>query len=125
MIDIDNCVCLSQSKYCLDLYLDLDYLLANPFEQNISVTNEPFDIDPMIDNITEYQKLVGKLIYVTQTRLDIAYSVHCLSQFIHKPLKFHLKVALKCLRYLKISHGKGVHIAKSNDSFLDVFVDAD
>ncbi|GJY06688.1 hypothetical protein Tco_0373742 [Tanacetum coccineum] len=29
---------------------------------------------------------------------DISYFVHCLSQFMHKPLKSHLKIALKVLR---------------------------
>ncbi|GJR18124.1 UBN2 domain-containing protein [Tanacetum coccineum] len=47
------------------------------------------------------KRLIGKLIYLTHTMPDIAYSVHCLSQFMHKPLKSHTKFALKVLKYLK------------------------
>nr|GEZ54772.1 ribonuclease H-like domain-containing protein [Tanacetum cinerariifolium] len=128
-IDTDKGVGLSQRKYCLDLLSEFGLLAYKPsvvlLEQNVSITNEPSDSDPLIDNITEYQKLIGKLIYLTHTRPDIAYSVHCLSQFMHKPLRSHLKIALKVLRYLKGSPGKGIHIARCNNSSLDVFVDAD
>ncbi|GJV49096.1 putative RNA-directed DNA polymerase [Tanacetum coccineum] len=129
VVDTNKGVCLSQRKYCLDLLSEFGLLAckpsAIPLEQNISITNEPTDSDPLIDNITEYQKLIGKLIYLTHTRPDIAYSVHCLSQFMHKPLKSHLKIALKVLRYLKSAPGKGIHVIKNNVTSLDVYVDAD
>nr|GEV69815.1 ribonuclease H-like domain-containing protein [Tanacetum cinerariifolium] len=81
--------------------------------------------DPVLDNVTEYQKLIGKLIYLTHTSPDISYLVHCLSQFMHKPLKSHLKIALKVLRYLKGCPGKGIHIVKQPKPSLEAFVDAD
>ncbi|GJY72320.1 ribonuclease H-like domain-containing protein [Tanacetum coccineum] len=51
--------------------------------------------------------------------------MHCLSQFMHKPFKSHLKIALKVLRYLKSAPGKGIHVIKNNVTSLDVYVDAD
>ncbi|GKE77397.1 ribonuclease H-like domain-containing protein, partial [Tanacetum coccineum] len=129
VVDTNKGVCLSQRKYCLDLLSEFGLLAckpsAIPLEQNISITNELTDSDLLIDNITEYQKLIDKLIYLTHTRRDIAYSVHCLSQFMHKPLKSHLKIALKVLRYLKSALGKGIHVIKNNVTSLDVYVDAD
>nr|GEU88102.1 ribonuclease H-like domain-containing protein [Tanacetum cinerariifolium] len=99
VIDTKNGLCLSQRKYCLDLLTEFGLLAckpsATPLEQNLSMTNEPTVSDLVLDNVTEYQKLIGKLIYLTHTRPDISYSVHCLSQFMHKPLKSHLKIALK------------------------------
>ncbi|GKC32899.1 ribonuclease H-like domain-containing protein, partial [Tanacetum coccineum] len=62
--------------------------------------------DPLLDNITGYQKLIGKLIYLTHTKPDIAYSVHCLAQYMHSPLKSHLNSALNVLRHLKGAPGK-------------------
>ncbi|GKC68226.1 ribonuclease H-like domain-containing protein [Tanacetum coccineum] len=70
-------------------------------QPNISLSSEPKDDDPMLDNVTDYQKLIGKLIYLTTTRPDIAYTVSYLSQFMHNPLKSHLKTALKVIMYLK------------------------
>nr|GEW31470.1 ribonuclease H-like domain-containing protein [Tanacetum cinerariifolium] len=68
--------------YCLDLLFEIDLLAckpsAIPLEQNVSITSEPTNGDPIIDNITEYQKLIGKLIHLTHSRHDISYSVHCL-----------------------------------------------
>ncbi|GJW54527.1 hypothetical protein Tco_0098612 [Tanacetum coccineum] len=56
---------------------------------------------------------------------DIFYSVHCLSQFIHRTLRSHLKIALKVLRYLKGNLGKGIHIVKQPKASFEAFVDAD
>ncbi|GJS99232.1 putative RNA-directed DNA polymerase [Tanacetum coccineum] len=129
VIDTDKGLCLSQRKYCLDLLSDFGLLAckpsATPLEQNLTISNEPSYTDPVIDNVTEYQKLIGKLIYLTHTRPDISYSVHCLSQFMHKPLKSHLKIALKVLRYLKNNPGMGIHIVKQPKVSLEAFVDAD
>ncbi|GJV19098.1 MAK10-like protein [Tanacetum coccineum] len=46
-------------------------------------------------------------------------------EFMHKPLKSHLKIAFKVLRYFKGSPCKGIHITKSADTSLKVYVDVD
>ncbi|GJV06572.1 hypothetical protein Tco_1344228 [Tanacetum coccineum] len=56
---------------------------------------------------------------------DISYDVHCLSQFMHSPLKSHLKIAFKILRYLKSCPGLGIHFFKSSGMNLKAFSDAD
>ncbi|GJU51637.1 ribonuclease H-like domain-containing protein [Tanacetum coccineum] len=56
------------------------------------------DIDYLLTRINNYQKLVGKLIYLTHTRPDISYVVHVLSQYMHAPLPSHLKLAFRVLR---------------------------
>ncbi|GJU80185.1 ribonuclease H-like domain-containing protein [Tanacetum coccineum] len=110
VFETEQGLCLSQRKYCLDLLSDFVLLAykpsATPLEQTFSISNEPTERDPILDNITEYQKIIEKLIYMTHTRPDISYSVHCLSQFMYKPLKSHLKISLKVLRYLKSNPGK-------------------
>ena len=62
-------------KYCLDLLTEFGLLAYKPFafslEQNFFLTSEPTVSDPVIDNITEYKKLIGKLIYFLGLILNI------------------------------------------------------
>ncbi|GJR94670.1 ribonuclease H-like domain-containing protein [Tanacetum coccineum] len=131
VLDTPKGICLNQRKYCLKL-IDEFRLLAGkpsnlPMQPNISLTSEPSDTDPLLDNVTEYQKLIAKLIYLTTTRPDIAYTVSCLSQFMHNPFKSHLKTTLKVIRYLKGSPGKGINVIKGSVSSIDLkaYSDAD
>nr|GEW05053.1 putative ribonuclease H-like domain-containing protein [Tanacetum cinerariifolium] len=104
---------LSQRKYCIELLHEFGLLACKPvsipMEANTVLSFKPSHDNPYLDNITGYQKFVAKLIYLTHTRPDISYYVHCLSQHMHSPLKSHLQSALNVLRYLKGSPGvKGV-----------------
>nr|GEV94105.1 ribonuclease H-like domain-containing protein [Tanacetum cinerariifolium] len=111
-------------KYCLELIDEFGLIAGKPsnlpMQPNISLTSEPSDTDPLLDNVTKYQKLIGKLIYLTTTRSDIVYTVSCLSQFMHNPLKSHMKTALKVIRYLKGSPGKGINVIKGSASSIDL-----
>ena len=55
-----------------------------------------------------YQRLVGKLIYLSHTRPDIAYAVSVVSQFMHDPHKPHMDTVERMLKYLKVAPGKGL-----------------
>jgi len=62
-----------------------------------------------------YQHLVGKLIYLSLAKLDIAFSVSIVSQFMHTPTKRHLDAMNQILRYLKGSSSKGLLFKKTED----------
>ncbi|CAL8114279.1 unnamed protein product [Prunus armeniaca] len=57
-------------------------------------------------NKERYQRLVGRLIYLSHTRPDIAYAVSVVSQFMHSPSEDHMNAVLRILRYLKSAPGK-------------------
>ncbi|XP_023771562.1 uncharacterized mitochondrial protein AtMg00810-like [Lactuca sativa] len=130
VIKTDKGICLNQRKYCLELLHEFGMLgckpVKTPLETNLVLKRESdLDKSDCVVNITEFQKLIGKLIYLTKTRPDISYAVHILSQYMHKPHKSHLKVAFRLLRYLKNCPGKGVHITKDNSLNITAYVDAD
>lgn len=129
VIETEKTLCLSKRKYCLDLLVDFGLLACKPsvtpLKQNLSISNEPNVTDPVLDNITEYQKLIAKLIYLAHIKHDISYLVHCLSQFMHKPIRSHLKIAIKVLKYLKGLPGLDIHIVKCPNASLEAFVDVD
>ncbi|GKB93541.1 ribonuclease H-like domain-containing protein [Tanacetum coccineum] len=129
VLDNKDGICLSQRKYCLELLHKFGLLAANhvdtPLPENDTLNHTESDDDHLLVNVSNYQRLVGKLIYLTNTRSDIAYDVHCLSQYIHSPLISHLDAALKVLRYLKGSPRSGIQINKTGNLKLRAYVDSD
>ncbi|KAI3744219.1 hypothetical protein L1987_57296 [Smallanthus sonchifolius] len=129
VIKSEKGLCLSQRKYCMDLLAEYGLLgckpVNMPIEQNYVVMNLCNNDSSYLSNVTSYQKLVGKLIYLSHTRPDISYSVHFLSQHMHKPKTSHFNIALRLLRYLKKSPGKGVLFTKGESLSLKAYADSD
>ncbi|KAF5815294.1 putative RNA-directed DNA polymerase [Helianthus annuus] len=125
----DESICLSQRKYCLELLNEFGYLgckpLSTPIEQSHVVTSKTDKDKKFLENVNGFQKLIGKLIYLSLTRPDISYAVQFLSQYMHKPCQSHLDIALRLLRYLKQNPGKGVMFRKTESFDLSGFVDSD
>ena len=72
-----------------------------------------------------YQRLDGRLIYLSHTRPDIAYEVSIVSQFMHKPKELHLQSIYRILHYLKGTLGKGILFKKEAKLTLEAYTDAD
>ena len=113
-------LCLNQRKYCIELLHEFGLLacrpVSTPLPENIVLAHKETDNDKYLKNIVTYQKLVGKLIYLTLTRPDISYVVHCLSQHMHAPLQSHYDFGLRVLKYLKLAPGSGIGFNKTQDS---------
>ncbi|GJS50087.1 ribonuclease H-like domain-containing protein [Tanacetum coccineum] len=94
-------ICLSQRKYCLKLLNEYGLLAckpaATPLQHNTILSVVETEKDKYLSNMTEYLKLVGKLIYLSVTRPDITYVVHCLSQHMHAPCQSHFGAGLRVL----------------------------
>ncbi|XP_048502957.1 uncharacterized mitochondrial protein AtMg00810-like [Beta vulgaris subsp. vulgaris] len=54
-----------------------------------------------LEDVTMYIQLVGCLIYIMLTKPDIAYAVSVITPFMQKPIKRHLEVVRRILRYVK------------------------
>uniref|UniRef100_A0A803LEC5 Uncharacterized protein n=1 Tax=Chenopodium quinoa TaxID=63459 RepID=A0A803LEC5_CHEQI len=73
----------------------------------------------------QYQKIVGKLIYLAQTRPDIAYAVGVVSRFMHLPQIQHMIAVMRILRYLKGTSCTGIYFAQNGHLDLIAYTDAD
>ncbi|KAJ0431247.1 putative RNA-directed DNA polymerase [Helianthus annuus] len=122
-------ICLNQRKYCLELLSEFGYLackpINTPIEQSYVITAKVSKNQSVLKNVTGFQKLIGKLIYLSLTRPDISYAVQFLSQFMHSPTEVHLQIALRLLRYLKLAPGCGLLFKRSDKLDLVGYVDSD
>ena len=102
-------ICVSQRKYVLDLLDETGMLGCKPAETPMepNVKLQPARAEEVKER-ERYQRLVGRLIYLSHTRLDIAFSVSVVSQFMHSPGPEHFEAIYRILRYLKGSPGKGL-----------------
>lgn len=80
---------------------------------------------PILSDPSHYRRLVGKLIYLTISRLDLVYPEHILSQFMTLPTEHHLRVVRHVLRYVKSSPAQGIMYSSVSDLQIRVFCDAD
>jgi Reverse transcriptase (RNA-dependent DNA polymerase) len=107
-------IVLSERKYVLDLLKETGMLrckpAVTPIEQKTRLgaeAGEPVDRE-------WYQRLVGRLIYLSHTRPDISFAVSVVSRYMHDPREYHMDAVYQILRYLKSAPGKGL-IFQKND----------
>ncbi|KAA3472466.1 disease resistance protein TAO1-like [Gossypium australe] len=74
---------------------------------------------------TSYRSLVGCLLYLTSTRLDIMYAVSLLSRFMHCCNESHYRAAKRVLRYIKGTLNYGMVFEKAEHLELTGYTDSD
>nr|GMC53132.1 uncharacterized protein LOC109183966 [Ipomoea batatas] len=100
----DSGLNLCQRKYALDILTEAEFLECKPVNTPMvpGYHLQHGDGGPLTDT-SSYRRLVGRLLYLTATRPDIAYAVQQLSQFIDAPTDKHSSAAHRVLRYIKSS----------------------
>ena len=74
---------------------------------------------------TMYRQIIGYLMYLTNTRLDICFSMNTLSQFLIDPRHAHLIVEKHILRYLRGTVDYGLKYEVNQKIDLEGYVDLD
>ncbi|XP_019236843.1 PREDICTED: uncharacterized protein LOC109217069 [Nicotiana attenuata] len=119
-------VIISQRKFTLDLFKEYQCMdhnsFASPLDLTIKLRAKEGEV---LTDPTYYRKLLGKLNFLTNTRLDITYSVQNLSQFMDDPGQPHLKAAFHLLRYLKVDPTLGIFLSKDADYTIKAYCDSD
>ena len=98
-------ISISQRKYVLDLLTETGMLGCKPSDTPIKARKRTESNGKPVDR-ERYQRLVGRLIYLSHTRPDIAFAVSVVSQYMHSPKESHLEAVYEILRYLKGSPGR-------------------
>jgi len=84
-----------------------------PMEQKLKLSK--FERGELV-NSTKYRKLVGSLIYLTNTRPNLSYLVSILSRFMQEPRESHWNSAKRVLRYIQGTKDFGL-LYKRNKNF--------
>lgn len=89
-----------------------DKLTSADYDRCINVNK---DDKLLFEDSGKYQRLVGRLLYLTMSRQDIAFVVQVLSQFMHSPKQSHMDATLGVVRYIKGTTGLGLFMpSKTN-----------
>lgn len=64
---------------------------------------------------TLYRTLIGSLIWLLNTRMDLSFPVGLLSSFMQKPLQCHWQQDLRILRYLQQTQDLGIWFAAASE----------
>ncbi|GAU51097.1 hypothetical protein TSUD_185270 [Trifolium subterraneum] len=119
-------ITISQRKYCLDLLEDTCLLgskpVSTPLDPSLKLHQ---DNGALFEDITQYRRLIGRLLYLTTTRPDISLATQQLSQFLQAPTITHYNAACRILRYLKQEPGLGLMFPRDSELQLLGFADAD
>ena len=119
---------LSQRKYTLDLLTETGMLACapslTPMAHTLRLTPDKGE-RLNEEEATSYRRLIGRLIYLTNTRPDIAYAVNHLSHFVSAPTNIHSQAAFHVLKYLKASPGVGIFLHNNTPVQIKVYNDSD
>ncbi|XP_070005358.1 uncharacterized mitochondrial protein AtMg00810-like [Nicotiana sylvestris] len=107
-------IVMCQRKYSLEIVSKLGLAGAKPattpLEFNHKLTSIEFDkqipnvrstVEKELEDKGGYQRLVGRLLYLTMTRSNIAFVVQGLRQYMHAPKISHMEAAQRVVRYIK------------------------
>ena len=119
-----NGIVVSQQKYILDLLKETGMSGCRPADTPMDPNAKLWGEGSVPVDTGRYQRLVGKLIYLSHTRPDIAFSVSVVSQFMNSPSEEHLEAVYRILRYLG-NPGKGLLFKKTSERNVFIFTDAD
>ena len=115
---------LNQAKYTLELLKRFDVSNSKPFTtpMNPSLELDSNPNDKKMD-VTLYRGMIGSLIYLTTSRLDIMLSVCLCARYLANPREMHLSIVKCIMRYLVGTPHLGIWHPKSTTCSLLGYLD--
>jgi len=106
IMKVSQGLCMSQRKYFIELLHSFGMLgckpLSTPLKFGILRNSQCVDAsDELLLDVTEFQKVMIKLSYLTIMRLGISLLVHVLSQLSINHITLNLKLVIRVFKILK------------------------
>lgn len=117
---------ISQEKYAYDLLKKYQMTECNPSltPMNANESLIKGEEDESVEK-EKYRSLIGSLLYLTQTRPDLEFTVNHVARYTNHPNMTHW-LAVKCiLRYIQGTKQLGLFYPKETNRELEGFSDAD
>ncbi|CAL0326312.1 unnamed protein product [Lupinus luteus] len=119
-------ISMNQRKYALEILSDCGMLGCKPSSTPMIHGSHLYQDDSApYSDVDAYRRLVGRLIYLTNTRPYLTFSVHQLAQFMAIPTNLHYKAAIRILRYIKSSLAMGLFFPNNSIIQLKAYSDSD
>ena len=117
---------MNQRKYALEFLIYAGLLIYKPAVTPMNNLVKLSSIGSVsFTNVHAYRRLIGRLMYLTNTRPDITFSLHQLSQFLDKPRIAHYNAAIRILKYIKGAPSLGLLFSSSSSAHLKAFCDSE
>jgi hypothetical protein len=117
---------LNQGKYMVEILKRFDMLECKPINKPMEAKLKLLvDTSSELIDATLYRQIIGSLMYLTNTRPNICFTVNTLSQFLVEPKHVHLVAAKHVMRYLKGIIDYGLSYDGDHDFTLSGYTDAD
>ncbi|KAA3481860.1 putative LRR receptor-like serine/threonine-protein kinase [Gossypium australe] len=116
---------LSQRKYILDLLRKAPMNKSNgSLTPMVTTCRLSAHEGSPVENEQFFRSIVSALQYVVITRLDIAFSVNKVYQFIHRPLDLHFQAVKRILCYLQGTLDHGLRFSQAKVFLLEGYSDS-
>ena len=120
-----NGLILSQRKYAENLVTKAGLEASSHFNTPMALKVQSTDKDNISFNVKTYRSLVGALLYLTHTWLDIVHAVHMVCQKAQQPTIGDYKTLKRIIRYVTGTINFGLHFTQKSSLNLYGFCDAD
>ncbi|GJT95104.1 putative ribonuclease H-like domain-containing protein [Tanacetum coccineum] len=122
----DDGIFISQDKYVADILKKFDFVIvktaSTPIETNKALLKdeEAEDMDVHL-----YRSMIGSLMYLTASRLDIMFAVCACARFQVTPKVLHIHAVKRIFRYLKGQPKLGLWYPRDSPFDMEAFSDSD
>ncbi|GJR28034.1 retrovirus-related pol polyprotein from transposon TNT 1-94 [Tanacetum coccineum] len=112
---------INQSKYASEIFKKYGLLSTDSVDTPmVEKNNMDKDLQGTPVDATLYRGMIGSLMYLTSSRLDLIYAVCLCAQYQAKPLEKHLQAVKRIFRYLKGTINMGLCWSSKKQKYIAI-----